>query len=176
MYFKIIYNNLVIDILDSIQYVRWLKRGQKFVRTEMTSAHGILASDNLNIYHVDGMPEFDGVKNYKTVRMVEITKEEYDKLNSMIVKGDVVYSNESAFSKEEKLELELKALKKQLAAVSKQGISAAKELVTVKEQNSTFVQKLEDVLQRNTTLSDKLASIEEITNGLRDRLGSLFNK
>jgi hypothetical protein len=175
MYFKIIYNNLVIDILDSIQYVRWLKRGRKFVKTEMTSANGILASDNLNIYHVDGMPEFEGVKNYKTVRMVEITKEEYDKLNSLIVRGDVVYSDESAFSKEEKLELELKALRKQLAAVSNQGLNAAKELVAVKAQNSDFVEKLEGVLKGNSDLSEKIASIEKITDGLKDKLGSILS-
>ena len=80
MYFKIIYNALVIDILDSIQYVRWLKCGKKFVKTEMTSANGILASDGINIYHVEGMPDFDGMGNYKTVHMLQIEKEEYDKL------------------------------------------------------------------------------------------------
>lgn len=175
MYFKIIYNNLVIDILDSIQYVRWLKRGQKFVRTEMTSAHGILASDNLNIYHVDGMPEFDGVKNYKTVHMVEITKDEYDKLNSQIIHGDVIYSDEAAFSKEEKLELELKAVKKQLAAVTNQGNKSTKDCDTFRAQNSEFVEKLESILKDNNELSEKIAAIGQFVDELKVKLSSIIS-
>lgn len=174
MYFKIIYNNLVIDILDSLQYVRWLKRAHKFVRTEMTSAHGILASDNLNIYHVDGMPEFEGMSNYKTVHLVEIDKEEYESLNSQIVKGDVIYCDESAFSTEEKLKLEIAVLKKQLAAVSNQGRRASEDLVLVKKQNADFVEKLHDVFNGNQELSDKIAAIEDITNGLIRKLNSIF--
>lgn len=174
MYFKIIYNNLVIDILDSIQYVRWLKRARKFVHTEMTSAHGILASDGLNIYHVDGMPEFESMSNYKTVHMVEISKDEYDSLNSQIIKGDVIYSDESAFSTEEKLKLEIVALKKQLAAVSNHERRVSEDLIIVKKQNADFIEKLHDIFTGNQELSDKITAIEDVTSGLIQKLNSIF--
>lgn len=158
MYFKIIYNALVIDILDKIQYVRWLKRGKKFVKTEMTSANGILASDGINIYHVEGMPDFDGMGNYKTVHMVEIEKEEYDRLSSQMVEGDVIYVDESAFSTEEKLKLEISSLKKQLAAVSNQGHKATDDLIAVKAENRELLKQLEDVKAENIELSDQLSA------------------
>ena len=142
MYFKIIYNALVIDILDSVQYVRWLKRGKKFVKTEMTSANGILASDGINIYHVEEMPDFDGMGNYKTVHMLQIEKEEYDKLKSQMVEGDVIYINEAAFSTEEKLRLEISSLRKQLAAVSNQNHKLVEELTDVKAKNLELINQL----------------------------------
>ena len=86
MYYKIIYQNMVIDVIKNPRYVRWLKRGQRFARTESTSANGIMASDRINVYHVDTMPTFNGVENYKTVQMVEIEKDEYDKFMSLMVK------------------------------------------------------------------------------------------
>lgn len=156
MYFKIIYNALVIDILDSVQYVRWLKRGKKFVKTEMTSANGILASDGINIYHVEGMPEFDGMGNYKTVHMLQIEKEEYDRLNSQMVEGDVIYFDESVFSTEEKLKLEISNLKKQLAAVSNQGHKAIDDLAAVKLENQELLKQLENVKAENVELAEQL--------------------
>ena len=154
MYFKIIYNALVIDILDSVQYVRWLKRGKKFVKTEMTSANGILASDGINIYHVEGMPDFNGMGNYKTVHMLQIEKEEYDKLKSQMVEGDVIYADQSAFSTEEKLKLEISNLKKQLAAVSSQSHNSIDELAAVKIENQELLKQLENVKAENVELAD----------------------
>lgn len=156
MYFKIIYNALVIDILDSVQYVRWLKRGKKFVKTEMTSANGILASDGINIYHVEGMPDFDGMGNYKTVHMLQIEKEEYDKLKSQMVEGDVIYADQSAFSTEEKLKLEISNLKKQLAAVSNQSHKSTDDLAAVKIENQELLKQLEAVKAENVELADQL--------------------
>lgn len=162
MYFKIIYNYIVIDILDSVQYVRWLKRGKKFVKTEMTSANGILASDGINIYHVEGMPEFDGMGNYKTVHMIQIDKEEYDKLNSQMVECDVIFVDESIFSTEEKLKFEISNLKKQLAAVSNQSHKITDDLVktngdltAVKIENQELLKQLEAVKAENLALEEQ---------------------
>ena len=162
MYFKIIYNALVIDILDSVQYVRWLKRGKKFVKTEMTSANGILASDGINIYHVEGMPEFDGMGNYKTVHMLQIEKEEYDRLSLQMVEGDVIYVDESVFSTEEKLKLEITNLKKQLAAVSNQSHKATDDLEAVKLENQELLKQLDNVKAENAELADQLLAAKII--------------
>lgn len=164
MYFKIIYNALVIDILDSIQYVRWLKRGKKFVKTEMTSANGILASDGINIYHVEGMPEFNGMGNYKTVHMIQIEKEEYDKLKSQMTEGDVIYVNESAFSAEEKLKLEVSSLKKQLAAVSNQSHKVIEDLASVKAENLDLLKQLKDIRAENAELKSQMKVTRKMLN------------
>lgn len=164
MYFKIIYNALVIDILDSVQYVRWLKRGKKFVKTEMTSANGILASDGINIYHVEGMPEFNGMGNYKTVHMIQIKKEEYDKLKSQMTEGDVIYVNESAFSAEEKLKLEVSSLKKQLAAVSNQSHKVIEDLASVKAENLDLLKQLKDIRAENAELKSQMKVTRKMLN------------
>lgn len=164
MYFKIIYNALVIDILDSVQYVRWLKRGKKFVKTEMTSANGILASDGINIYHVEEMPDFDGMGNYKTVHMLQIEKEEYDKLKSQMVEGDVIYANESAFSAEEKLKLEISNLKKQLAAVSNQSHKVIEDLASVKAENLDLLKQLKDIRAENVELKSQMNVTRKMLN------------
>lgn len=159
MYFKIIYNALVIDILDSVQYVRWLKRGKKFVKTDMTSAHGILASDGINVYHLDGMPEFDGMGNYKTVQMIEIDEEKYHRLKSQMTLGDVIYVDEAAFSAEEKLKLEIASLKKQLAAVSNQGHKATDDLESLRLENQTLSKQFADVSELSNKASLELESV-----------------
>lgn len=164
MYFKIIYNALVIDILDSVQYVRWLKRGKKFVKTEMTSANGIFASDGINIYHVEGMPDFDGMGNYKTVHMLQIEKEEYDKLKSQMVEGDVIYTNEAAFSTEEKLRLEISSLRKQLAAISNQNHKVIEDLADVKVKNLDLLKQLKDIKAENIELKSQMMTTRKMLN------------
>ena len=159
MYFKIIYNALVIDILDSVQYVRWLKRGKKFVKTDMTSAHGILASDGINIYHLDGMPDFDGMGNYKTVQMIEIDEEKYHRLKSQMTLGDVIYVDETAFSAEEKLKLEIASLKKQLAAVSNQGHKVTDDLEFLRLENQTLSKQFANVSEQSNKASLELESV-----------------
>ena len=170
MYFKIIYNALVIDILDSVQYVRWLKRGKKFVKTEMTSANGILASDGINIYHVEGMPEFDGMGNYKTVQMIEIDEEKYHRLKSQMTLGDVVYVDEAAFSAEEKLKLEIASLKKQLAAVSNQGHKAIDDLDVLKQENQTLSKQFADVSEQSNKASLELETVRAENKALLKQL------
>lgn len=170
MYFKIIYNALVIDILDSVQYVRWLKRGKKFVKTDMTSAHGILASDGINVYHLDGMPEFDGMGNYKTVQMIEIDEEKYHRLKSQMTLGDVVYVDETAFSTEEKLKLEIASLKKQLAAVSNQGHKATDDLESLRLENQTLSKQLADVSELSNKASLELESVRAANQELLNQI------
>lgn len=94
--YKIIYNDMIIDVIKNPLYVRWLKRGKKFAKTEITSANGVRSSDYKSFYHLDTMPKFEGVEKYKTVKMVEIDEEEYNRLNSLMVKYRPVsiYTNE----------------------------------------------------------------------------------
>ena len=44
--FKIIYNDIVIDIIKTVTWVRCLKKSKRIVNTDKSSAHGFYGSDN----------------------------------------------------------------------------------------------------------------------------------
>jgi hypothetical protein len=81
---------MIIDVINNPRYLRWLKKGKKFILTEVTSANCIRSSDKKEIYYVDSMPDFSGVENYKKVQMVEIDKDEYDYLCSLTIQENPI--------------------------------------------------------------------------------------
>ena len=44
--YKVIWENKIIDVIDKPRYVRYIKRADKFVLTDVSSAHGIYSSNN----------------------------------------------------------------------------------------------------------------------------------
>lgn len=85
MFFKIIYEKLIIDVLANPKWVLWLKRTQRFLASEITTANGVISSNGLEVYAIDAK---GGFKNhpepYKTVKVVEITEAEYNLIRSQI--------------------------------------------------------------------------------------------
>ena len=92
--YKVIHNNIVIDVLKSIKYLRYLPKSKRVVSTDRTSAHCILASDGKQRYHVQCMPYPDG-SDYKTVTLVKIEQKEYDELSALIMTGNAVYADKN---------------------------------------------------------------------------------
>ena len=92
--YKVICNNIVIDILKTIRYMRYLPKAKRAVLTDRTSANCILASDNKEKYHIQGTPYPDGCA-YKTVTLALITEEEYDKLSALLQTGQMVCADEN---------------------------------------------------------------------------------
>ena len=78
--FKLIHNNMVVDLLkEKVCYVRYLPRSKRLIVTDSQSANGVKVSDNNTIYHLQGtVSTFPDEKI--TVQVVEITQEEYDAL------------------------------------------------------------------------------------------------
>lgn len=81
--YKILHNNQIIDVMEDIRYVKCLPKSQKLIAVDKAQANGIVSSGGDTIYHILG------TKNtFKTeklsIQIVEINKEEYDKLTTQI--------------------------------------------------------------------------------------------
>ena len=79
MYYKVIKDNKIIDVLDNLVYLKWQEKHEIMVVTEEKYAQAILSSDQKDIWHVDGMYDIP-VNKYDTVILEEINKYEYKQL------------------------------------------------------------------------------------------------
>ena len=102
--YKVMCNNMVIDLLKEIQYVRYMKNSKRWIGTDSQSANGVIGSDRNTVYHIQGRkcvcPE-----ELKKVEIYEIGLEEYTALETQFA----IQRKEN-----EDLRNELRALKSQL--------------------------------------------------------------
>lgn len=82
--FKVLYNNITIDVLKKPIYCRYLPSGRT-LRTDKVSANCIVSSDGSGFYHLVGTPAIPD--EYKSVEIVEIDQDEYDYLQSLVMEG-----------------------------------------------------------------------------------------
>lgn len=81
--YKILHNNQIIDVMEDIRYVKCLPKSQKLIAVDKVQANGIVSSGGDTIYHILGTKNtFNDEK--LSVQIVEIDKEEYDKLTTQI--------------------------------------------------------------------------------------------
>lgn len=84
--YKILYKEVIIDVIKKPIYCRYFPNSGKKLRTDAMSANCIISSNGKEIYHISGrspiMPE-----EYKSVRIESITKTEFDQMQSLIVNG-----------------------------------------------------------------------------------------
>lgn len=96
--YKIIENNQIIDVMETISFVKYLPNSKKSVLIGERQANGILSSNKSIIYHIAGthnvFPE-----GTKTVEYIKIDKEEYEKLTTQLKE------NEELLERVKKLEL-----------------------------------------------------------------------
>lgn len=86
MFYKIVYNHVVIDVIQDPNWVLWAKKSGRFVLTDETTANGIVASSCNEVYHLDSTAEFKNFQDdYRTVTVIEIGEAEYQALKSQIV-------------------------------------------------------------------------------------------
>lgn len=105
MFYKIINNDMVVDLLQKINYVRYLPKSKRWIITDSQSAHGIMGSDQNTIYLLQGRScpyEEQLIK----VFIEAITEEEYMR-----------FANEAALRKKEneKLVNRINSLEEQIA-------------------------------------------------------------
>ena len=82
MFYKIIYNNFVLDILDSPVYVKYSYKSKRFIVTDVTSADGVMSSNRDVVYLFRDIVDVES----KIVKMIEIPESEYMNIKSNIVK------------------------------------------------------------------------------------------
>ena len=84
--YKILYNNITIDVIKKPIYCRYIASSKRTLRTDKVSANCIVSSDGSQVYHLAGTPAMPD--EYKSVQLIPIDKAEYDYLQSLITKGE----------------------------------------------------------------------------------------
>lgn len=82
MYYKVIKNNRVIDVLDKLVYLKWQDKHKIMVLCESYEAQAILSSNKEYIWHEESLYRVP-VDGYDTVRLVEIDEYEYKQLKTL---------------------------------------------------------------------------------------------
>lgn len=82
MYYKVIKDNKIIDVLDRLVFVKYQQKHNIMIVCDESNAQAIVSSNGQYIWHVRGMYRVP-VDGYDTVELVEIDKYEYDQLNML---------------------------------------------------------------------------------------------
>ena len=85
MFYKVMKNNKVIDVLDNIIYMKYQPKYKMMVLCNVNEAQAILSSDNEVIWHERSLHPIP-VEGYDTVELVEIDKYEYNQLKILNLK------------------------------------------------------------------------------------------
>lgn len=81
MYYKVIKNNKVIDVLDNLTYLKYQLKNKIMLLSGEGDAQAILGSDGNTIWHVEGFYDLPvEAGNYEIIKLVEIDKYEYNQL------------------------------------------------------------------------------------------------
>ena len=79
MFYKVIKDNKVIDVLDKLTYLKWQPKNKIMLLSGLDEAQAILGSDGNTIWHVEGFYDLP-VSGYDTVKLIEIDEYEYRQL------------------------------------------------------------------------------------------------
>lgn len=79
MYYKVIKNNKVIDVLDRLVYLKYQMKHNRMVLCNKSEAQAFFSSDRKHIWHIETLYPIP-VNGYDTVELIEIDKYEYEKL------------------------------------------------------------------------------------------------
>lgn len=78
MYYKVIKNNKVVDILKDILYVKYQKKHDILLLCDIQEAQAILSSDGMRGWHIEGL--YNLPFNSDVYEIKEISETEYKKL------------------------------------------------------------------------------------------------
>jgi hypothetical protein len=82
MFYKVMKNNKVIDVLDHLTYLKWQPKNKIMLLSDLNEGQAILGSDGNTIWHVEGLYDLP-VDGYDTVELVEIDIYEFKKLKML---------------------------------------------------------------------------------------------
>lgn len=85
MYYKVIKDGKVIDVLDRLVYVRYQHKHNRMLLCPIERAEAILSSDRKHAWHENSLLMIP-VDGYDTVELEEISKYEYDQLKCLNLK------------------------------------------------------------------------------------------
>lgn len=79
MFYKVIYNDKVIDVLDQLVYVKYQEKYNRMILCDEREAQAILSSDEKHVWHEKTLYNIP-VDGYDTVRIEKIDAYEYEQL------------------------------------------------------------------------------------------------
>lgn len=82
MYYKVIKNNKVIDVLDNLIYLKWEPKHKIMVLSDINEAQAIMSSDKNTIWHEKTLYKVP-VNGFDTVEVEEIDEYEYKQLKML---------------------------------------------------------------------------------------------
>lgn len=85
MFYKVMKDGSVIDVLDCLIYLKWQEKHRIMVLTDVNDAQAILSSDKNTIWHEETLYHIP-TKGYDTVRLEEISEYEYKQLKALNMK------------------------------------------------------------------------------------------
>lgn len=84
MFYKVIKDNKVIDVLDHLTYLKWQKKNKIMLLSDECEGQAILGSDGNTIWHIDGLYDLPvEAGKYDTVKLEEIDQYEYRQLKML---------------------------------------------------------------------------------------------
>lgn len=86
MYYKVIKDNRVIDVLDQLVYLKWEPKHKIMVLCDENNAQAILSSDKNTIWHEETLYKIP-VDGFDTVRIEKIDQYEYKNLKVLNMKS-----------------------------------------------------------------------------------------
>lgn len=85
MYYKVIKNNRVIDVLSQLIYVKYLPKHNIMISCQEDDAQAIISSDGNHIWHIKELYNIP-VDGYDTVDLIEVDAYEYEELKRLNLK------------------------------------------------------------------------------------------
>lgn len=83
--YKVLYDNITIDVIKRPIHCRYVPNSKRTIRTDRVSANCVVSSDGSEIYHLRGTSAIP--EGYKSVELIEIDRDEYDYLQSLVIEG-----------------------------------------------------------------------------------------
>lgn len=90
MFYKVLMDNEIIDVIDGIQYCKYIKRSNLVLRCAWNERPEGIVSERLGkIFHVDGWlaPDIDNVFD-GTVSLAEIDEDTFKELSEALASGE----------------------------------------------------------------------------------------
>ncbi len=84
MYYKVLKNNKVIDVLDNLIYLKWEPKHKTMILSDENDAQAILSSDKETIWHEETLYKVPvDEPKFETVELIEIDSFEYKQLKML---------------------------------------------------------------------------------------------
>lgn len=84
MYYKVMKNNKVIDVLNHLTYLKWQPKNKIMLLSDLDEAQAILSSDENTVWRVEGLYDLPvEAGEYDVVKLVEIDGYEHKQLKML---------------------------------------------------------------------------------------------